>query len=123
MMGAPTVLVVDDEPAIRDLLRRWIEGWGYVVTLASSATEALDVMRATPAAILVCDIKMPEHDGLWLTERVRATWPHTAVIMASGIDDMETVRKAQRIGAADYVTKPFGRELLWQALSRAEAHI
>ncbi len=122
-MAATVVLVVDDEPRIRELLQRWLEGWGYIVTLASSATDALEVMLAAPASILVCDIRMAGHDGFWLIERVRAKWPETAVIMASGVDDLDVVTKARRVGAVDYVTKPFGRELLWQALSRAETRV
>lgn len=120
---AVTVLVVDDEPRVRELLRRWLEGWGYVVKLAGSATDALEVMLTTPASILVCDIRMSGHDGFWLIDRVRAKWPETAVIMASGVGDLDVVAKARRAGAVDYVTKPFGRELLWQALSRAETRV
>jgi CheY-like chemotaxis protein len=119
-MAVPVVLVVDDEPAVRELLRRWIEGWGYVVKLAGSATEALDVLLTAPASILICDIRMSGHDGLWLTERVHATWPNIAVIMVSGMSDEEMMTKARRNGAVEYVTKPFGREVLWHALTRAE---
>jgi two-component system response regulator (stage 0 sporulation protein F) len=119
-MTVPVVLVVDDEPAVRELLRRWIEGWSYNVRQASSASEALDIMKAVPVSILVCDIKMAGHDGLWLAERVRSEWPHTAIVMASGVGDVEVVRKARHLGAVAYVPKPFGRELLWQALTKAE---
>ena len=102
------VLVVDDEAPICRLLTRWLESWGYAV-------------MAEPASIMLCDIRMPGHDGLWLLERVRTRWPQTAIIMATGVDDIETVAKSQREGVVDYVTKPFGRELLLQALRRAEA--
>ena len=116
-----SVLVVDDELPVRQFLRRWLEGWGYAVTEAGSAPEALAVMLAEPASIILCDIKMPEHDGLWLAERVRAQWPQTAIIMATALDDTPTVLKSRDLGAVDYVRKPFGRELLLQALRRATA--
>ncbi len=114
------VLVVDDEPSIRRLLTRWLESWGYGVRQAGTAIEALELMMADPASIVLCDIKMPGHDGLWLVERIRGRWPSTAIIMATCVDDMQIVMESQRKGAVDYVAKPFGRELLLQALQRAE---
>jgi FixJ family two-component response regulator len=74
-------------------------------------------MLIEPAAIILCDIRMPEHDGLWLVERVREKWPRTAIVMATGVDDLQTVMRAQRAGVIDYVTKPFQWELLRQALA------
>jgi cyclic di-GMP phosphodiesterase len=113
------VLVVDDEESIRRLLTRWLTGWGYDSKEASNANEAIEQMTAEPAAIILCDVMMPVHDGVWLAEQVRERWPQTAVIMASGAQDMETVMRMRKQGAVDYVTKPFGREMLRQALQRA----
>ena len=115
------VLVVDDEAPICRLLKRWLEAWGYAVKDAGSATDALAAMEAEPASIVLCDIRMPGHDGIWLAEQVRTKWPNTAIIMATGVDDFQTITRSQSVGAVDYVTKPFGRELLMQALQRAEA--
>jgi CheY-like chemotaxis protein len=117
------VLVVDDEESIRRLLTRWLEGWGYQAKEAGNANEALELMSAEPAAIMLCDVMMPVHDGIWLTEQVRTRWPETAVIMASSAQDMETVMKMRKQGAVDYVTKPFGREMLRQALQRASERL
>jgi CheY-like chemotaxis protein len=117
------VLVVDDEESIRRLLTRWLEGWGYQAKEASNASEAINLMSAEPAAIMLCDVMMPVHDGIWLTEQVRNRWPDTAVIMASSAQDMETVMKMRKQGAVDYITKPFGRELLRQALQRASERL
>jgi CheY-like chemotaxis protein len=116
-----SVLVVDDEEMIRDVLSRWLQRLGYRVRAASSATGAVDLMLAEPASILFCDVRMPVHDGLWLLKRVRKHWPRTAIIMASGINDLEIVESARKAGAVDYVSKPFGREMLLQALNRAQA--
>jgi CheY-like chemotaxis protein len=113
------VLVVDDEQAIRRLLTRWLSGWGYEAKEAGNADEALEMMTAEPADIMLCDVMMPVHDGIWLAEQVRSRWPQTAVIMASSAQDMETVMRMRKQGAVDYVTKPFGREMLRQALQRA----
>jgi CheY-like chemotaxis protein len=115
----PYVLVVDDEESIRTLLTRWLTGWGYEARQAASADEAIAHMTGEPAAVILCDVKMPVRDGIWLTEQVRARWPETAVIMASSAQDMDTVMRMRKQGAVDYVTKPFGREMLRQALQRA----
>jgi len=63
---ASYVLVVDDEEPIRSFLRRRLEGWGYTVRGAGSATAALELMVADPATIAIIDIGIPGHDGLWL---------------------------------------------------------
>ena len=119
MARSGLVLIVDDEPPIRGLLTRWLAKWGYDVREAGSAVEALDAMAAEPAGILLCDVTMPEHDGLWLAERVHPRWPRTAIIMCSGHDDLQTVRTSRTLGATAYVTKPFDPGLLRQALDDA----
>ena len=116
------VLVVDDEPPIRTILTRWLQAWGYDVTPAASAIEALDAMASKPADIVLCDIAMPERDGFWLAERVRTRWPQTAIVMVTAQDDVHTVRKSRQMGAVDYVRKPFDEALLRQALDRASGN-
>ncbi len=112
-----SVLIVDDENGARDLMARWLESGGYAVTTASSAEEALGRLEASPPAVALCDIRMPGHDGLWLAERIREQYPETAVIMATGVHDAgQTVTKQQ--GVIDYLTKPFGRDRLREAVTR-----
>jgi len=112
------VLVVDDEPVVREFLTRCLEGWGYSVKQAGSAPDALEIMMARPASVVLCDVKMPGHDGLWLTERLRARWPQTAVVMTTAIDDAQTITKSRELGAADYITKPIEPEQLLRTLRR-----
>lgn len=114
------VLIVDDEEGIRRLLTRWLESWGYRAHVAISAADALEQLAAAPASIVLCDVMMPVHDGLWLTDRIRERWPNVAIIMASGAQDMATVTSTKQKGAVGFVPKPFGREVLRQALLRAE---
>lgn len=113
------VLIVDDEISIRKFLTRWLESWGYTVKTASGAGEALALMGEEPASIMLCDVMMPGRDGLSLLKEVRQRWPETAVIMASAVQDLQTIMRSRQDGAVDYVTKPFGREPLLQALRRA----
>jgi CheY-like chemotaxis protein len=116
------VLVVDDEEPLRNLLRRQLIGWGYSVRTASNANDALELMFAEPAdiAVIDLDLRVPGYDGLWLTDRIRETWKHTVVIIASGADEVESVDQRKNLGViAAYVVKPYDRELLRETLARS----
>ena len=115
---APSVLVVDDENGVRDLLARWLESGGYSVMTAGSAEEALGRLEASPPAVALCDIRMPGRDGLWLAERIRQSYPETAVIMATGVQEVGPAVKTLRQGVIDYLTKPFGRDRLQEAVTK-----
>lgn len=117
--AAVPVLVVDDEPVVRQFLTRCLDKWGYPAAEAGTAAEALEMMVTRPASVVLCDIKMPGHDGLWLSARLRALWPQTAIIMVTAIDDLQSVRNSQEYGAVDYITKPIAPERLLEALRRA----
>jgi len=114
----PSVLVVDDETGIRELIARWLASGGYAVRTAASATEALDRVHATPPAVALCDIRMPGKDGLWLAQQIRHDSPDTAVIMATGVQDVGAAVTSLREGVVDYLTKPFGRDRLRESVSR-----
>jgi len=116
--AASYVLVVDDESVVRGFVRRRLEGWGYQVMEAASATEALDTMTVELPSAVLCDIRMPGHDGLWLAERLRAQWPRIPVIMITAIDDLQTVRQSRDLGAVDYIVKPIAADQLLQVLRR-----
>lgn len=116
--AASYVLVVDDESVVRGFVRRRLEGWGYQVKEASSATEALEIVAVELPSAVLCDIRMPGHDGLWLVERLRAQWPNIPVIMVTAIDDLQTVRQSRDLGAVDYIAKPIAPEQLLQVLRR-----
>ena len=116
--AAPYVLVVDDEAVVREFLGRCLELAGYSVQKASGAAEALDLMIADPATIVLCDIRMPGQDGLWLLERLRGRWPYVPVVMATAIDDLETIRQARELGAADYISKPLKPGQLLEVVQR-----
>ena len=107
-----SVLVVDDEPGIREIIARWLAGGGFEVQTASSAAEALDRVHDRAPAVALCDIRMPGHDGLWLAKQIRQDAPETAVIMATGVQDVNSAVTSLRQGVIDYLTKPFGRDRL-----------
>jgi putative two-component system response regulator len=114
----PSILVVDDETGVRDLMARWLASGGYDVHTASSATEALDRIHDAPPAVALCDIRMPGQDGLWLAHQIRHDAPETAVIMATGVHDVGSAVASLRQGVIDYLTKPFGRDRLRESVSR-----
>jgi putative two-component system response regulator len=118
MSGVTSVLVVDDEPAIRGLLVRWIESIGLQPSDASNAEEALAAMKARHHDLAVIDVIMPGHDGLWLAGELRRDHPHTAIVLATGHRDLMSAA-AQNPSVADFLVKPFQRERFLQALDRS----
>jgi len=112
-----SVLVVDDENEIRELLARWLSGGGYAVQTAANADEAVQRVRLDAPAVALCDVRMPGRDGHWLAGTIRQTAPETAVIMATGVDNPGSAVGLPP-GVIDYLTKPFGRERLRDSVSR-----
>jgi DNA-binding response OmpR family regulator len=105
------VLVVDDEPKIRDLARRYLEADGFEVTEAADGTAALAAVADTPPDMIVLDIMMPVLNGLDVLRRIRATSNVPVLLLTARDDEIDKVI-GLTAGADDYVTKPFGgREL------------
>src|SRR3954469_10882137 len=115
---ASSVLVVDDETSVRELMARWLVHGGYEVRTAANAEEALDRVHDRAPAVALCDIRMPGHDGLWLAQHIRHDAPETAVIMATGVQDVGSAVTSLRQGVIDYLTKPFGRDRLQESVLR-----
>ncbi len=101
------ILVADDEAMMRNLLLKILEIEGYKVTLASSATEALEKLRIEKFDLLVSDVKMPGMNGFELLTKVKSEWPDMAVIVMTGYGDAYTVKEALTKGADEYLSKPF----------------
>lgn len=115
----PRVMVVEDEPRLREMLLHAIPSMGFTCVGARSAEEALRHMDASPADLLVLDLNLPGMDGLTFFEQVRERWPQTQVVILTGFGDLETARQAIRLSVADFLTKPCHLGDLEQALDRA----
>lgn len=115
---ARTVLVVDDDEATCRLLDGWIRHLGFHVMTALGAQQALSLMHAHPADIAFCDIVMPGHDGLWLIDQLRARFPQTAVVIATGLTRMDPAVTLAPCVAA-YLVKPFDLDDVAAALGSA----
>ena len=114
-----SVLVVDDEPFLRDIAMLWVRSAGFMAREAASAEEALEELQRAAADIALCDINMPGQDGVWLAERIRDTYPTTAIVMATSLVDVEVAIATLRNDVVDYLLKPFDRARLAEALSLA----
>jgi two-component system, NtrC family, sensor kinase len=115
----PTVLIVDDEADIREVLTLSLGDSGYGVRTAADGQEALDACRQGGIRIVITDIRMPRMDGLRLLEAVKRFDPGIEVIVLTAYGDVEAAIRALRGGASDFISKPVHHEALHLALERA----
>ncbi len=111
-MSATKILVVDDEPAILELLSRRLEDEGYRVLAADNGEGALVKVREEKPEVVLLDIKMPGMDGIETLNRVREFDKQSSIIILTAYGSMDTVIEAMKLGAYDYITKPFDLEKL-----------
>ena len=114
------VLVVDDDEGVRQVLSRWVVELGYTVRAAADADSALDMMRGQPVDVALVDVRMPGHDGIWLLDQARQLFPDTAMVLATGMLEMDPT-VTLRPGVVGYIVKPFNREALTQVIKRGMA--
>jgi two-component system response regulator HydG len=114
-----SVMVVDDEEIVRESFFHWFKKYGHVVETASSGFEALEKLEKKPFQVMFVDIKMPEMDGIELLEKVKKEYPDTIVIIITAYGSIESAVKAMRIGASDYLLKPFKPDQLSLVMERA----
>jgi len=103
----PRILVVDDELIVCESCQRILEEEGLEVEVALSGGEALEKMKVSPFDIVITDLKMPGIDGMELLKTLRREYPDTIVIMITGFSTVETAVEAMKLGAFDYIPKPF----------------
>ena len=106
------ILVVDDELVVRDSLKEWLENEGFAVSMAASGSEALDQLTGSDYQLMLLDIKMPGMDGVEVLQKAKESYPGLAVIMMTAYATVETAVEAMKIGALDYLVKPFDPETL-----------
>jgi response regulator RpfG family c-di-GMP phosphodiesterase len=116
---ATPILVVDDDPSVREVIQVLLRGEGYGCTSVESAQAALDAVRLGEYPLVICDVRMPGHDGFWLLERLREHGPDTAVIMLTAFGDTEAAVQCLRDGADDYLLKPPKVTELVRAIERS----
>jgi len=113
------ILIVDDEKEICNIIARRLVMENYLCVTATTGKEALQYFYKNQFSLVICDIKIPEMDGLRLLENLKAIDPETIIIMMTGYPDIDIVIKALRLGAYDFFVKPFNLELLVFTIKKA----
>ena len=116
---ADTILVVDDEENIRHSLRGVLQDEGYDVLEAENGRDALAMLGQTVPRLAIVDVWMPEMDGIELVQRMRHAAPRVPIVVISGHGSIETAVRAIRLGATDFLEKPFQLDALLQVVNRA----
>lgn len=114
-----SILVVDDAPTAVDILQRNLELRGYRVYTASNVVDALKTLESAPINLVITDYKMPRVSGLDLIRHIRANFHETEVIMVTGYASVKGAVEAVKMGAEEYLPKPFTDEELFTAVDRA----
>jgi two-component system KDP operon response regulator KdpE len=118
---SPTILVIDDEPPIRKLLRMGLMSQGYDVLEAPNGKLALELLAKKPALVIL-DLGLPDIDGLDLLRRIRSRQENLPIVVLSSRGDEAGKVAALDLGADDYVTKPFGMDELFARMRAAMRH-
>ena len=107
MNNEQKILIVDDEATIRSLLRQKLTRRDFHCEEAGSSMDALEMLKTYAADLVMLDMKMPGMSGMDLLPKLKSTYPETAVIMATAVAEANLAIQCMRLGADDYITKPF----------------
>jgi putative two-component system response regulator len=113
------LLIVDDEPVIREVLLERLESAGYHCQVAKNSKEALALIASQSFSLILSDISMPGGDGISMLRRIKSTHPNLDVVMLTGVVDVDTAIRAMRLGASDYLSKPFNLDEVVLTIERA----
>ena len=116
------ILVIDDEPNLRHVLTVVLEKAGYTVSSAADGKEAISITETKPFNIILCDLRMPRMDGLAFLKHVTTRALDAAIIMMSAYGTIDTAVEAMKLGAADYISKPFKPDEILLKLGQIEEH-
>jgi len=106
-MEQPRVLVVDDEPDIRDILERLLSLSGFEIAVAGNGADAIKLCKSFLPHIVLLDVMMPDSSGIETLQKIREFDKEVKIIMVSGMHDLTVAKEAISLGAIDYLTKPF----------------
>ena len=111
------ILICDDEEGVRESLNLILED-DYDLEFASTGSDAVEKVKTSPFDCILLDIKMPGKDGLETLEEIREISPEVKVIIVTGYQSVETASKAVKLGAVDYITKPFESDEVKEKVGR-----
>lgn len=107
MLERAKVVVIDDEPVVCESCKRILERAGYLVETFTNSKEALERVSQEIFDAAIVDLKMPDIDGMELLRRIKQEYPEIMVVMITGYSTVDTAVQAMKMGAFDYVPKPF----------------
>ncbi len=113
------MLVIDDEPSMQEVLKKLLKDDGYEVTVASSGKEGLQKLEQSGYDLVICDVMMPDMNGLQTLEEIKRLDPEQMVIMITAYGSVEDAISAIKGGAFDYITRPYKNEVVLNAVRRA----
>ncbi|MEJ2724172.1 MAG: sigma-54 dependent transcriptional regulator [Deltaproteobacteria bacterium] len=119
-MSGKKVLIIDDEVNMRHMLQIMLNKAGYVADSAGDGFEGLEKMNASDFDFILCDLKMPKMDGMTLLRQSREEHPDKTFIMMSAYGNIDNALEAMKIGAYDYISKPFKTDEVLLTLKKAE---
>lgn len=114
-----SILIVDDSPDTLELIQRNLASQGYGAFTAQSASAAIDILEATPIDLVISDLKMPGINGLDLIRHIKSNFRETEVMIISGYATVESAVESMRLGALDFLSKPFTDEELYEHVASA----
>ncbi len=117
-MEQPSILVVDDELLIRDLLYDFFLEQGWDISIAENGQKAMEILNQKKIDLVLTDLKMPEMDGLTLTEHVRDEFPEIPVVIMTGYPSVDSAVTALRQKVVDYIIKPFNINQLYKTVEK-----
>lgn len=118
--SASTILIIDDDAAVRRMLRTWLERDGYHVAVARDGAEGMALYRTAPADVVITDVFMPGQDGIETIQQLREEFPDSRIIAISGgpvSGTNDSLTDAKLLGADATLAKPFTMDLLVQAVT------
>jgi two-component system response regulator HydG len=118
-----TILVVDDDPGHRTMLRTLLSGWGYAVTEADDGAAAIEKVQHQAFDLVLMDIRMIKISGLQALTEIKAFNPSIPVLIMTAFSSVETAVEALKSGAYDYLTKPLDFDELRLTMERAMEHV
>ena len=119
-MSEKRVLIIDDEKNMRHMLQVMLEKAGYFAETAANGLEGLELLDQKNFDFILCDLKMPKMDGMSFLEKSREKYPSKTFIMMSAYGTMDTAVEAMKMGAYDYISKPFKQDEVLLTLKKAE---
>lgn len=118
-MGKGRILVIDDEDIVRTSCSRALVPEGYEVKAAKNGLEGLKMISEEKFDLVLTDLKMPDMDGIEVLRRIKEGWPEVEVIIITGYQTVDTAVKSIKLGAFDYIEKPFTPDALVAAVAKA----